>query len=212
MLGRIIPILTQVPVEMLGTLLDLLNRLVGENGQKTWKNLKHLLRGEFEIKLPVLIRWFGTTTTPPTTEKFVPKDKFRKDSKEVKFYDFCGVFEEDFLSGNGKTERPLGEQELRYGDLIKNSLDSSILEELGGEKKAETTLTGLYDLLEKQAKGSPGVLLTNGDVNIFYIMNKRGVLCAVGVLWHSLGWLVHGSTVLSRDAWSAGYRVFSRNP
>jgi hypothetical protein len=219
MLGRIIPILIRVPAQMLGTLLDLLNRLVGEKDEETWKNLKHLLRGEFEIKLLALIRWLGTTTTSATTEKFVAKDKFRKDSKEVKFYGFFGSFEEDFLVGNGKIEDPLGEQKLRYGDLVKPARDLpaeeggiAIIPELGGEAKAETALTELHDLLKKQGNGEKeGDLLTDIRANIFYIRNIQGVLRAVGVHWCGGGWVVRAYSTSDPDGWVAGRRVFSRN-
>lgn len=211
MLGRIIPILTQVPAQMLGTLLDLLNRLVGEKGEETCKNLRHLLRGEFEIKLPALIRWLGTTRTSATTEKFVARDKFCRDSKEVEFYGIWGNFTDWFLAGDGKIEESIGEQELRYGDLNKDSWDSFIIKELGGGTKAETTLTELYDLLKKQANGEEGKLLTNGYANIFYIQDSRSVLRAVYVDWSNGCWSVSASYVQNRHDLRAGSRVFSRN-
>ena len=210
MLGRIIPILNQVPTEMLGTLLDLLNRLVGEKGQETCKNLKHLLRGEFEIKLPSLIRWLGTTTTSATTEKFVAKEKFRTDSKEVKFYGFGDNFTNWFLSGDSKIEDSLDEQSFRYGNLIKNSVDGPILEELGDEAKVKTALSGVFELLKRQANGEEGDLLTNGYANIFYIKNTSGVLCIVRMYWCGVGWRVNVNSVEDPGDWHAGDRVFSR--
>ena len=178
---------------------------VGEEGPTL------LLQGKIKIEIikEMILKMIGTITTSPTTEKFVSKDKFVKNSKEVKFYDFFGSFQEDFLSGNGKTEEPLGEQELRYGDLIKNSGDSPIIEELGGEAKAETTLSEMYDLLKKQANGTPGVLLTNGRANIFYIRDKGGVLRTVRVNWRGDGWFVDACSVGYPFDWFAGRRVFS---
>lgn len=180
--------------------------------QDVTEAVKVFLRGSFELVRIKILDIIGTTTTFATTKKFVAREKFCKDSKEVKFYGFYGSFEEEFLTGNGKTEEPLGEQELRYGNLTKNSVDGPIIEELGGETKAETTLTELHDLLKKQGNGEEGDLMTNnGRANIFYIRNTSGVLRAVYVYWGGDGWGVCALSVEFPGAWSAGRRVFSRN-
>ena len=168
-------------------------------------------RAKLEVKLFQILNWLGTTTTSATTEKFVAKEKFRMDSKEVKFQGFYGSFEENFLSGNSKIEEPLSEQELRYGNLTKNSVDGPIIDELGGKVKAETTLTELHDLLKKQGNGEEGDLLTNRYANIFYIRGTFGVLRAVLVSWYNDGWYVNAYSVESSVDWLAGFRVFSRN-
>ena len=168
-------------------------------------------RAKLEVKLVQILNWIGTTTISATTEKFVAKDKFRKDSKEVKFYGIWNNFTEWFLSGNGKIEEPIDEKELRYGKLIKYSLDGPIVEELGGEAKAETTLTELHDLLKKQANGEEGDLLTNGYANIFYVKDTSGVRRAVVVDWYGDGWRVFAHSVEYSGDWDAGDRVFSRN-
>ena len=175
-------------------------------------------RAKLEVKLVQILNWIGTTTISATTEKFVAKDKFRKDSKEVKFYGIWNNFTEWFLSGNGKIEEPIDEKELRYGKLIKSSVDGPIVEELGGEAKAETTLTELHDLLKKQANGlkkqangEEGDLLTNGYANIFYVKDTSGVLRAVNVAWFDAGWIVSARSVEYPHDWFVGFRVFSRN-
>lgn len=171
-----------------------------------------LLRRKLKIEaIKESIHWLGTTTTSATSEKFVAKEKFREDSKEVKFYGFWSNFTNWFLAGDGKIEEPIGEQELRYGNLTKNSVDGPIIEDLGGEAKAESTLTELYDLLKKQANGEEGDLLTNGSVNIFYIRDTNGVLCAVVVRWDGVGWYVGADSVESLNVWAVGRRVLSRN-
>jgi hypothetical protein len=210
-IGRIVTALINVPAETLGTLLDLINRLAGDNGQEILKNLKHLLRGEFEIKLPPLIKWLGTTKTSATTEKFVAKDKFCKDSKEVKFHEIWINFISWFLADNSKIKEPISEQELRYGNLTKYSRDGSIINELGGEAKAETTLTELWDQLKKHANGEKNDLLTNRYANIFYIRDTSDALRAVSVIWGDFGWRVVASSVKRPVVWDAGCRVFARN-
>lgn len=180
---------------------------VGENGPIL------LLQGRLKIEVnkESILNWIGTTKTSATTERFVAKNKFVKDSKEIKFYGIGNNFDYWFLSGNSKVEEPLGEQELRYADWIKESLDRPIIKELGGEAIAETTLTELFSLLKKQPKGEDGDLLTNGYSNIFYIKDTEGVLRSVAVLWIDGGWNVHAVLVERLYKWFVGDRVFSRN-
>jgi hypothetical protein len=189
----------------LGKIEAIVNKLGGIEG------VEGFLRGTVEIVVKKILDFIGTTTTSATTEKFVAKEKFVKDSKEVKFFGIWNNFTELFLAGHGKIEDPIGSQELRYGNLTKNSVDRPIIEELGGEAKAETTLSELCDLLKKQAKGEEGDLLTNGYANIFYIKDTSGVLRAVYVFWDVDGWLVNVNSVVPSREWLAGGRVFSRN-
>lgn len=175
------------------------------------KAIETFLRGSVKVVWVKLIDMIGTTKTSATTEKFVAKEKFLKDSKEVKFYGIWGNFTKWFLPGEGKIEGSLGEQELRYGNLVKNSVDGQIITELGGKEKAETSLIELYDLLKRQANGGEGVLLTNGYANIFYIRDESGILRAVSVHGAGVGWNVRAYSVVSLRGWGAGNRVFSRN-
>jgi len=144
----------------LNAMVKIIIKQVGENGPNLL--LQEKLKIEF-IEDSVL-NFIGTTTTS-ATEKFVANEKFVKDSKEVKFYGIWDNFQKWFLVEDGKTEEPINEQTLRYWNLTKSSVDGPIIEELGGEAKAETTLSELYDLLKKQSKGEEGVLLTNGYAN-----------------------------------------------
>ncbi len=193
-----------------GQLNAMVKKLIEQVGEK---GPDLLLQGKLKIKVikDSILNWLGTTITSATTEKFVAKDKFHKDSKEVKFYGIRDNFTNWFLAGNGKIEEPLGEQVLRYGNLTKNSVDGPIIEESGGEAKAETTLTELYELLKKQPNGEEGDLLTNGYANIFYIKDTRGVLRAVCVDWDVDGWYVFVISVENPGVWVAGVRVFVRN-
>ncbi len=94
---------------------------------------------------------------------------------------------------------------------MKNSFDGPIIAELGGEAKAETTLTEIYDLMDRQSEGREGVLLNNGWANIFYVKDLAGVLRAVGVRWDDAGWRVFADSVEDPTEWYAGRQVFSRN-
>ena len=187
----------------LNAMVKKLKELAGDGGPTL------LLQGKLKIEVVKnnTLNTLGTITTPDTTEKFVARDKFHKESEKVKFAFISDKFQSWFF--DGKIEEPLGEQSLRYGDLIKRSVDGPIIKELGGEAKFETTLSALYDLLAKQRNGEEGVLLTNRYPNIFYVKDISGTLRAVGVHWRGVGWRVGARSVGHPGGWFAGDRVFS---
>ena len=215
MLGRIMSALVSVPAEMLGTILDLIRKLAGENGQETWELLKKLLRGEVQAVKANILKLIGTVQVPDMTEPFVAKDHFvvnTSDDAEVKISFVWDGFQNEFLAGDGKEEMGLDARELVYYDLVQRSVDGPIITELGGKEKAETTLAEIWRLLLKQPKGQGGALPTNGCASIFYVKNTSGVLRAVYVGWHDGGWSVDVNSIEDPDPWSVGSRVFSRLP
>ncbi len=194
-----------------GQLNAMVKKLIEQVGEK---GPDLLLQGRLKIEAikDMLLNWLGTVSTSATTEKFVAKDKFKL-KKDRGLCSYLGDnFTSWFLTGESKIEDPIGEQSLRFGTLLRNSVDGPIIEELGGEAKVETTLSAIYDLLLKQSKkGEEGVLLVNGYANIFYVKDINGVLRAVYVYWHVGGWRVRADSVENAGAWDAGYRVFSSN-
>lgn len=174
-------------------------------------NIEQIDREEFRRVLglkplnPPLLETIGTHLVPATTSPFVAKEKFtlKKDGG------ICSYLHPDFSSWLlGKTEDAKGETTLRFARLTKDSLDKPILAELGDT--AETTLSDIFALMEKQSKGENGVLLTNGWANIFYVRDAK-VLRAVHVRWDVVGWRVYAPSVGRPLRWLAGYRLFSRN-
>jgi len=126
--------------------------------------IEMFLRGTVEIVFKNIIDWLGTTKTTPTTELFIANYKFKLNGG------ICSYIGDNFQSWfKGRIEDPLGEKELRFGKLTKNSIDGPIIEELGGKAKAETTLTEVHDQMSKQSNGEEGNLLVNGRWNIFYV-------------------------------------------
>ncbi|MFA5109391.1 MAG: hypothetical protein WC458_02520 [Patescibacteria group bacterium] len=153
----------------------------------------------------------ATFSVSSTTEKFVAKDKFKVDTgkkAKVKISYLGDNFKEWFL---GKTEDPFAGSTIYGRKLEKNSVDGPILQELGGNEAAETTLTEIYAAMEAQSNGENGDSLINGWVNIFYIKDVNGTLRAVSVRWGGDGWGVFAGSVGGPDEWLAGGRVFSRN-
>ena len=163
---------------------------------------------------PSILELVSTIVVNATTGKLVAKDRFVINTKRnapVKISYLGDNFKAWFLNGDSKTEDPISEQTLRYHKLRQSSVDGPIITELGGEAKAETTLSEMFSLMEKQGHGEDRVLLNNGLANIFYIKDDAGVLCAVDVYWAGGGWFVLAFSVERPYRWSDGLQVFSRN-
>jgi hypothetical protein len=175
------------------------------------KAIEMFLRGAVEIVWLKILDIIGTAKIDATAEKFIAKDKFKL-KKDGGLCSYLGDnFTSWFLTGEGKIEDLVGEQSLRFGTLLRNSVDGPILEELGGEAKAVTTLTSIFDLMSKQPNCGEGALLANGYANIFYVWDTGGVLRAVCVAWSDGGWGVYAVSVEGTRVWTADDRVFSAN-
>ncbi|MEK7504721.1 MAG: hypothetical protein AAB589_00325 [Patescibacteria group bacterium] len=156
----------------------------------------------------------STIIIPATTRKFVAGEKFvvnRRSNARVKISCLGSDFTEQFLfSGGGKIELPISERILRCHRVRCCSVDSSIIAELGGKKKSETTLTEMFYLMEKW--GEHGLLLSSGWAsNTFYIRNQKAVLRSVNARWAGGGWHVYAIPVGKPDGWRNGGRTFSRD-
>ncbi|OGE83851.1 MAG: hypothetical protein A3B95_02820 [Candidatus Doudnabacteria bacterium RIFCSPHIGHO2_02_FULL_43_13b] len=153
----------------------------------------------------------STVTIPARTTKFVAKDHFVVNTSgeaKVKISYLGDNFRKHFL---GKTEEPTSETTFRCHKLKKLSRDIRIINKLGGEERAETTLSAMFALMEKQPNGEKGALLNNGYANIFYIRDAAGVLWAVYCCWRDDGWYVSVDSVGNPGEWLDGFQVFSRN-
>jgi len=185
-----------------------------------WEAFQAYLRGEFVLTKVAraihefLLEFIGKVTIPATTGKFVTKKKFvlgAGPKAKVKISFLGDNFTKWFLSGKGKIEDQTIEQTLVYHNLKKSSVDGPIIAELGGETKAETTLSDIFYLMEKQGNDENGILLNNGFTNIFYVKDQSIVLRAVNVSWRGGGWSVLAYSVENPRMWNACRRVFSRN-
>lgn len=194
----------------LGQIEALVNKLGGMDG------VRRFLSGELVVKaeeLEFLLELIEVITLPATAEKFVASDKFVVNTRPDARVKICGLgsnFQNWFLN---KFEEPIGKTTLRCQKLRKASRDIPIINELGGEDRAETTITEIYALLERQKSGEKGALLNNGCTNIFYVPDVNGILRAVNVSWGDWddGWYVDADAVEDPHGWHDGYQVFSRN-
>jgi hypothetical protein len=144
-----------------------------------------------------LINMIGETIVPATDKCFDIISFFKNDegyklispTNDFQYY-FTSI---SYLYGAerlGWVEKPIAEQRLKYGDLTSETTDKLIIEELGGEVKARTTLQELIFLTKLQANGEEGVLLTElGCRNIFFIQPRDyGLMCVKLSYWYRMGY------------------------
>ncbi|MEK7552366.1 MAG: hypothetical protein AAB534_03040 [Patescibacteria group bacterium] len=164
--------------------------------------------------MSAILKTVGTIVMSASAEKLVAKTKFGRG--EVKARPNCPRknFNIWFFAGDGKVEEPQDEQTLCYHELCQPCCNSSIIDELGGEAKAETTLTVMSSLMKMQENRERGVLLTNAMANIFYVRDVAGTLRTVYVSWIDGSWRIGAMTTHSSFKWShrgfGNCRVFSR--
>lgn len=169
-----------------------------------------------------LFRSVGTVKIPATIGKFVAKKigKFMMNAEHdapVKISYIDNNFIKWFLlgkSGKGKTEYSISisKQTLRYASVCENSGANNrlIVDELGGEAKAETTPFEMFCLLKEKEKTD------NNRVNVFYIRDKTGVLRTFDTYLLYDGWSIFVSPVESTYTYKwydgcYGYDVFFRD-
>jgi hypothetical protein len=138
---------------------------------------------------------------PAAAKPFVANNHFIVNTKKnapVKISNLGGTFSAWFL---GKSEVAFTGSTLRYGKLSRYSVDGPVIQGLGGEEKAETTLMELFSIMEKQRNGEAGPLLTDGYANIFYIKDVSGDLRAVCARWRGDGWNVLARQIADPLGW-----------
>lgn len=158
----------------------------------------------------VLSAIVATFTVPPTTEKFVAKDKFKVDTSEkakVKILSLNDNFKEWFLD---KVENPLIGSTVNGRKLKILCVGGPILAQLGGKELAKTTLTELYAAMAAQPNGESGDLLNNGWANSFFIEDINGRLRCVSVFGDDGGWHVDADPVGDPSVWYIDDLIFSR--
>lgn len=144
---------------------------------------------------------------PAVSDTFKADETFFNKKSGVKMVEHGSNFTSWFT---GKVEEGVPAEILVAFVLTQGANDTEIITDLGGEEKAEVTLAEIWRLIERQASGREGVLLTNGWANIFYVRDVNGLLRAVGVGWYDDGWGVY-AYALDGFSWYVGGQVFSRN-
>lgn len=216
MLRKILKKLLDVPVNMLGTVYDLLKKMVDEPDE--WvEATKRFLRKEnpwpetvnktVEKAKKSLLK-LVTTITTAAVEIFSVQEKFRVGEQDgVKIGGLGENFQRVFGS---KVEKGVAQATLRIHKLLQSSVDGPILAELGDT--AETTLAQIWEMLKKQGHGQKGDLLTNGYANIFYVKDDDGNFWAINCNWYSYygDWYVEAYPVTDPNQWNDDRQFVSR--
>jgi len=156
---------------------------------------------------PKLLNPSEVVFIPATTEKFVVADHFKWDNEDgILIHRVSDAFKSWFWS---KSEEPFGEVTLQAHQLLRSLVDKQIIDELGNDRKVETTTSMIHALLKNQDRGQAGPLLVDGRVNIFYVRAVDNVLCSVAIRWNSERWNIYSYSIEDSTAWNEGYRVFS---
>lgn len=206
MLGRIVTLVVTVPAEWLGTLVDLLEKLLGkEAGQDWFTALGKFLRKEEAWSGKKSILRSLSTLAVKGAKKFVAKDAFRVNtdpSQRVRISYLGENFKRRFIP---KVEENVEDATLRVHELLEGSRDVPIVAELGNEEGVEIALQHFYETLAaKQAAG-------DFTWTVGYARDKDGVLCPVGARWDGVGWDVGASSLGRPGGWGQGLRFLSRN-
>lgn len=148
-----------------------------------------------------LLELTGEPTKVPANDEFVARDKFREDTRgELPIAWLGSNFKTNFLD---VVEKKVKGATLKQRKLLSSSLDSPIISALGGEEKAEVSLSHVYDFLKTADRKV---------WYIFYVRDAKGILWAVSAGWDSGhdGWRIGADSVTDPDEWNAGSRVVSR--
>ena len=151
----------------------------------------------------------GARILIPAQERFVARDHFITSldpAAKVPIVYVMGNFNRWFLD---KIEEPSGEVSLMWYELQRNSGDQTIVAELGGVKRVETTLASVFALMHQQRLGQPGPLANNGWGNDFYVRDMAGELRSVYVHWCDEGWGVDSAPIVRTTEWPIRDRVFA---
>lgn len=199
-----------------GPLLDLIEKLSGEEGMEWLAALEKFLRKEnpwekVATKVGNFLKKILTIVVPATAEPFDIEKKFVKNLDRDATLKVAFVSDDFQSSFYGKTEDPVVESILNCYKLKKPANDREIIGELGGEDKVGTTMAEVFHLMTAQGRGQKGKLLVNDYANIFYVRDKAGRLCAVNVHWYVDGWNVYALSLDDASWWDDGCQVFSRN-
>lgn len=148
----------------------------------------------------------------PSTNQFVVRNNFVENTNSnaaVKIGGLGMQFQKWFL---GLTEDIIPKTTLCVYKLLRPSRDRLIIKELGGKAKARTTLQEVFALMRGQGRGERGILLVNGNRNVFYVRDQNRILRAVMIYFYNVlgGWRINAFSIQDEEGWREKNQVFSR--
>lgn len=162
------------------------------------KVIKHLLRRRNDVSLPASSETFDPNVSFQTRPGLYVWDEFR-----------------NRIVAATKTIRSVAETKIGSFDLVIASNDAEIRAELPENHVFENPsefCARLAGMIQHQANGQAGELLSNGYANIFYVLGQNGEVFDVFVVWSAddREWSV-STYELDVLRWNAGRRAFSSN-
>ena len=187
----------------------LLNREFSEYPKTLWQTTccganKPPLKWSVAVCQPKIFQHISNVPIPAGTERFFAKRKFilgTGDDVPVKISHIDFWFDREFLTGDGKIEKPSNGGFLACMKLTKLSKTELMFSELGGKGRTETLLSSIYALVLRQGHGQPGDLLVDGWWNLFVAYGWT-----IGVRWDGSGWCFIATKVAS--FWGAEVFIF----
>jgi len=168
---------------------------------------RQVVLGNAKIVSEALLEFVGTGVfSSAITEKILVRDHIANLKSNGAKISTWNNFESWLFN---KKMKPAPKAELKYYKMRENSADSLIVAELGGKKKAETTIEDFFSIMEMQLDGRSGTLLTDGRASIFYIRDAKGKLRVVYCHLKGSKWNVGAVEVDGPRELDAGCQVFS---
>jgi hypothetical protein len=162
-------------------------------------------------EVPPLIVPVGTIDVPATEFRFVARDHFvinTGENVQVEIARFGENFTTRFL---GKVEQPFGGSTLRYGDLSRAAEHDSVIAELGGEERAQTTLVECFScMLTHAQENKKNNTVPDRRSHVFYVPDINEVICAVDFRWYDDGCHMYAYPTSIADKWPEGTRIYYR--
>ncbi|MEI6529182.1 MAG: hypothetical protein WCN88_02110 [Candidatus Falkowbacteria bacterium] len=97
--------------------------------------------------------------------------------------------------------------DLDYFRVLMDTKTENIIDSLGGEKIAQTTMLEIYHTLLLQGRGQKGKLLINGDFNVFFTPAFNGNNVVMYLAWNGKAWGIN-SRALVEGTIGVNCRVF----
>ncbi len=154
-----------------------------------------------------ILQRFGEPILIPGVKEFTATKKIFQEEVNV------GCFWPEGLSRFlDKIETNVDDAVIVGHELLKDSRDPPILNKLRRRYK-ETTFSQFYALLKAQSQRQEGLLLVDGQTNIFYVRDKNGKSRVLLASWSPCYgyWDVGFNLIGCGPPWRQGSRIFSRD-
>lgn len=207
-IGQLVLALGQLREEAVGSLVDLARRFSGDDG-RDWESLvssavkaglkKTVVAAAVATALLVLVG--NPVTIPLSTQPFIADEKLVVNTgsdAELKINYLGDNLKSLFLD---KVEESFAGSQLKVQKLSQNSVDGPIMNKLGGEAAAETTLCEMFEFLKNAPHAG----------YIFYIKDAGERLRAVNARWRADGWYLNACELHYPYEWDSDFCVVSRN-